>query len=116
MLPQRRRAWASWNYYKPPDEREAVSITYCMNRLQSIRSDRAFCVTLNRDVSAEHVIRKMTYDHPVYDHRSFAVQGQHERINGVRRTYYCGAYWGYGFHEDGVRSALRVLRHFDMDL
>jgi predicted NAD/FAD-binding protein len=118
LLPSYRKAWSSWNYYKPADERDCVSITYYMNKLQSLAADDAFCVSLNRNsqIDEEQVIRRMTYHHPAYDSRSFDAQRRFQEINGVRRTHFCGAYWGYGFHEDGVRSALNVCKHFGVEL
>lgn len=118
LLPTRRNAWASWNYFKPADPQDSVSITYCMNRLQSIESADPFCVTLNRTPAIEtsRIIRRMNYEHPVYDMSAFDAQGKHDRISGVRHTHYCGAYWGYGFHEDGVRNALRVCARFGLEL
>jgi predicted NAD/FAD-binding protein len=89
-----------------------------MNKLQGIPGPRQYCETLNRPIEAtsEHVIERFIMHHPVYSHASFAAQRQHERLNGQKRTYYCGAYWGYGFHEDGVNSALTVGRHFGKGL
>jgi predicted NAD/FAD-binding protein len=110
LLPRRRRAWASWNYHlvMPPDGR--ATVTYHMNRLQALSADREFCVTLNRTeaIDQEQVIATFQYDHPVYTRASVDAQERHAEISGLNRTHYCGAYWGWGFHEDGVRSALRV--------
>jgi len=86
-------------------------VTYHMNRLQALSADREFCVTLNRSeaIDPERVIKTIQYDHPVYTSDGAAAQRRHEEISGTsRRTHYCGAYWGWGFHEDGVVSALRV--------
>ena len=110
LLPRRRRAWASWNYHytEPPSGR--TTVTYHMNRLQSLRADREFCVTLNRTeaIDPEKVIRTIPYAHPVYTARGAAAQAAHGEISGHGRTHFCGAYWGWGFHEDGVVSAQRV--------
>ena len=83
-----------------------------MNRLQSLRADREFCVTLNRTaaIDPEQIIRTIQYSHPVYTPAGVAAQSRHHEISGRNRTHYCGAYWGWGFHEDGVKSALRVVR------
>ena len=85
-----------------------------MNRLQTLDADREFCVTLNRsaDVDPATVIRSLRYDHPVYTPAALAAQGRWDDVSGRRRTHFCGAYWGYGFHEDGVVSALRVCERF----
>jgi predicted NAD/FAD-binding protein len=77
-----------------------------------------FCVTLNGsgEIDPAKVIRELSYAHPVYSPAGVSSQGRREEINGVRRTYFCGAYWGYGFHEDGVKSALAVCKHFGKSL
>ena len=110
MLPRRRRAWASWNYHLLERPTGLPTVTYDMNRLQSLTADRQFCVTLNRSqaVDPEKVIRTIPYAHPVYTQAAVAAQARHEEVSGPRRTHFCGAYWGWGFHEDGVVSAIRV--------
>ncbi len=112
LLPRRRRAWASWNYHLGADDTGRATVTYYMNRLQSLRADREFCVTLNRTraIDPEHVIARFEYAHPVYTPRGVAAQARHQQISGHNRTHYCGAYWGWGFHEDGVASGLRAAR------
>jgi predicted NAD/FAD-binding protein len=112
LLPRRRRAWASWNYHLDAGVAGPCTVTYHMNRLQSLRADREFCVTLNRTavVDPERIIRTIQYAHPVYTSAGVAAQSRYHEISGRNRTHYCGAYWGWGFHEDGVKSALRVVR------
>jgi uncharacterized protein len=112
LLPRRRRAWASWNFHLGDDVPGRCTVTYHMNRLQSLRADREFCVTLNRTaaIDPERIIRRIQYAHPVYTPAGVAAQARHHEISGRNRTHYCGAYWGWGFHEDGVISALRVVR------
>ncbi len=112
LLPRRRRAWASWNYHLRAGATGRCTVTYHMNRLQSLRADREFCVTLNRTaaIDPEQIIRTIRYAHPVYTPAGVAAQSRHHEISGRNRTHYCGAYWGWGFHEDGVQSALRVAR------
>jgi uncharacterized protein len=116
MLPRRRRAWASWNYHWQPEPESSsrATVTYHMNRLQSLQAEREFCVTLNRTqaIDPDRVIATMTYAHPVYTEAGVQAQRHLNRISGQRRTHFCGAYWGWGFHEDGVRSAIRVAEHF----
>jgi predicted NAD/FAD-binding protein len=114
LLPRRRRAWASWNYHWQPSPGPRATVTYHMNRLQSLRAEREFCVTLNRTeaIDPERVIRKITYAHPVYTANGVAAQKRFAEISGARGIHFCGAYWGWGFHEDGVRSALRVAERF----
>jgi uncharacterized protein len=112
LLPRRRRAWASWNYHLGADAGGGCTVTYHMNRLQSLRAEQEFCVTLNRTatIDPERIIRTIDYSHPVYTPAGVAAQSRHAEISGRNRTHYCGAYWGWGFHEDGVNSALRVAR------
>ncbi|MCY3784192.1 MAG: FAD-dependent oxidoreductase [Chloroflexi bacterium] len=112
LLPRRRRAWAAWNYYIAPDGGGRVATTYNMNRLQRLDAPETFCVTLNQDerIDDAAVIARMTYHHPTLNRAAFAAQRRWSEVNGRRRTWYAGAYWGYGFHEDGVVSGLRVAR------
>ena len=114
MLPKRKKAWAAWNYFIPPEETGRVAITYDMNILQGLDAKDEFCVTLNRTqaVDPEKIIRRYTYHHPVYTPTSLSARRRRDEINGKNRTWYCGAYWHYGFHEDGVKSAVEVCRHF----
>ena len=114
MLPRRRRAWASWNYHLLAEPKHATTVTYHMNRLQSLRAEREFCVTLNRTaaIAPDKVIRTISYAHPVYTAAGVQAQARIAEISGRNRTHFCGAYWGSGFHEDGVVSALRVAERF----
>ena len=108
LLPRRRRAWAAWNYHLLPTPADRVLVTYHMNTLQRLRASCEFCVTLNRPdaIDPAQVLKRITYHHPVFTPEAIAAQQRHREINGQRRTWYCGAYWGFGFHEDGVRSAM----------
>jgi predicted NAD/FAD-binding protein len=110
LLPFRRRAWASWNYHLEDEPSGRATVTYHMNRLQSLSAERELCVTLNRTeaIDPHQILRKIQYRHPVYTNATLQAQGRWDEVNGVRRTWFCGAYWGSGFHEDGVRSGLRV--------
>ncbi len=110
LLPRRRRAWASWNYHLPERRQEEVAITYHSNTLQRFRSPIDYCVTLNRaaEVRPDSVIERFDYSHPAYSPQAVQARARHREISGPGRVHYCGAYWGYGFHEDGVNSALRV--------
>jgi predicted NAD/FAD-binding protein len=116
LLPRRRRAWASWNYHLLADPPGKSTVTYHMNRLQSLKTDTQFCVTLNRTskIDPEKIIRKIAYAHPVYTAAGERAQQRHDEISGPHtRTHYCGAYWGWGFHEDGVKSGLRVAERIE---
>jgi len=112
ILPRRRKAWAAWNAYIPTQPDAACSVSYCMNLLQSVDSPEPFVVSLNRgaDIAPEKILATMRYHHPVYTHASVAAQGRRAEINGVNRTWFAGAYWGFGFHEDGLRSGVEVAR------
>jgi predicted NAD/FAD-binding protein len=109
LLPRRRRAWASWNYHLDTGS-AASSVTYHMNRLQSLSSPEELCVTLNLTdrIEPERVLGSWNYSHPVYTTAGMTAQRRRAEIDGVDRIHYCGAYWGWGFHEDGVVSAMRT--------
>ena len=110
VLPRRRQAWAAWNAWLPRDPREACTVSYCMNLLQGIESPEPFVVTHNRTaaIDPDKVLARMRYHHPLYSHASVAAQKRKVEIQGKRRTWFAGAYWGWGFHEDGMRSAVEV--------
>ena len=116
MLPANRRAWAAWNYHVPNDSASHPTLTYWMNQLQGLETDRPLCVTLNRTevINPADILGIYSYHHPIYDLAAFAAQSRWEEINGVNHTWYVGAWWGYGFHEDAMRSAQRVLDAFDI--
>jgi predicted NAD/FAD-binding protein len=114
ILPKRRLAWAAWNYHLLRENTCRSTLTYNMNILQSLDAPKTLCVTLNRAdvIDPNAVLRRIIYHHPVYTRAGVAAQRRHGEISGVNRTSYCGAYWGFGFHEDGVKSALAVCREF----
>jgi len=118
VMPRHRSCWASWNSFIPKETGQAVTLTYNMNSLQSLQAPVNFCVSLNQEeaIKSDKVIRKMTYHHPVYTSRGFVAQKRFQEISGKNRTHFCGAYWGYGFHEDGVKSALAVCKSFGKSL
>jgi predicted NAD/FAD-binding protein len=117
LLPRRRRAWASWNAHLPVEPVDRPTVTYWMNRLQRLDSRHQICVTLNREqhVDPATVLGRWVYHHPVFDAAAVAAQARRRDVQGHRRTWYCGAYWGYGFHEDGVASAVDVCRDLGVD-
>lgn len=110
VLPQAPRARASWNYLLDGDPAEPPTVTYDLNRLQGIAGTTTYCVTLNprHALDDAKVIRRFEYRHPQFTRASVAAQARWQEVSGINRTHYCGAYWRYGFHEDGVMSALRV--------
>ena len=111
VLPRNRKTWASWNYALTPDRDRAV-VTYNMNILQGLQAPETFCVTLNQThgINPNRILGRFSYDHPVFTLEGIAAQARWDEINGVNNTWYCGAYWHNGFHEDGVNSALRVAQ------
>ena len=118
LMPGNRRAWASWNYRRLSASPDRATLTYNLNRLQGIASSTPVLVTLNQDdaIDPTKVLARMDYDHPVLNRAAVAAQSQHRALNGRRRTWFCGAYWGYGFHEDGVRSAVATCRALGVPL
>lgn len=118
LLPEHRQTWSSWNYLVPYDESDRCTVTYDMNILQHIKSKEEFLVTLNQSKNIEpgSVIKDFVYHHPVYTNDAVAAQARYSEINGIDRIFYAGAYWGYGFHEDGVNSALAACAGIDPSL
>lgn len=120
IMPPVRRAWASWNYTRHPssDEVSPVTVTYDMTRLQKLETTRPHFVTLNplHPIPTEHIIKEIEYTHPQYSFEAFESQKALPDLNGEHRTFFCGSYFGYGFHEDGVKSALQVGKKFGVTL
>lgn len=118
LLPRHPRARAAWNYHLLDDRRagarDLATLTYDMNVLQSLDAPVRFLVTLNRtvDIDPDRILETYTYHHPVYTPAGVAAQQRRAQISGVNRTFYCGAYWRHGFHEDGVVSAEWALAEF----
>jgi predicted NAD/FAD-binding protein len=112
MLPRRSGARASWNYVLPDEGTRPPTVTYHLNRLQRIAGATEYCVTLNPrgSIDERRVLRKMVYSHPLYTRDAIRAQARWDEVSGVQRTHYAGAYWFYGFHEDGLNSALRVAQ------
>jgi predicted NAD/FAD-binding protein len=111
LMPRARRAWAAWNYHVTPEATDRVTVTYDMNILQRLEAPETFLVTLNRSeaIDPARILGRWTYHHPIFSPEATAAQARHDEINGVNRTFYCGAYWLNGFHEDGVVSAVRAV-------
>ncbi len=120
LLPRRRTLWASWNYCRSAAAQadSHVTITYYMNRLQGLRSPIDYFVSLNseRSIDPSTVLYSTRYTHPIYTPESVETQNAIRALNGVRNTFFGGAYLGYGFHEDGVRAALDITQHFGVRL
>tara|TARA_X000000368_G_scaffold85053_1_gene64427 strand:- start:1681 stop:2940 length:1260 start_codon:yes stop_codon:yes gene_type:complete len=117
VLPKRKHAWSSWNYLLNKDN-NTVTLTYNMNILQSLNTSKTYCVTINDCdlINKDKIIKKIDYEHPLFTKDTIEAQYNKNLINGVNNTYFCGAYWGNGFHEDGVNSALDVCKKFGMEL
>ena len=118
LMPRRRKVWAAWNYHRLGDPGAPVPVTYNMNILQGFSGARQYLVTLNRaaGIAPEKILRRIAYRHPVFSAAAVAAQQQRHTINGVKRTWFCGAYWGNGFHEDGVVSALAVASEIGVSI
>jgi predicted NAD/FAD-binding protein len=119
LLPRRRAARAAWNFHLLSAPKALSTVTYWMNHLQRLQAREDYCVTLNRTeaIDPAKVIRNISYSHPVFTPAGVAAQSRHGEISGLeQRTHYCGAYWGWGFHEDGVRSALTACEPFGVSL
>jgi uncharacterized protein len=110
LLPRRRKVWAAWNALVPADETQQCTVSYCMNLLQSLDGPDPIVVTLNRSaqIAPEKILKRMRYHHPLYSQASVAAQLRKKEIQGTNRTWFSGAYWGWGFHEDGIHSAVEV--------
>ena len=115
VLPRTKRAWAAWNYHIPRETRDRVAVTYDMNILQGLDAPETFCVSLNysEHIDPHRILKRLTYHHPAYTPAGVAAQSRHGEISGAQNTYYAGAYWGFGFHEDGVRSGRRAAAQID---
>jgi predicted NAD/FAD-binding protein len=118
LLPRTRRAWAAWNYHVGTESHAPVALTYNMNMLQNLQSRHTFCVTLNRGdaISPEKIIQRLSYEHPIYTPQAVMAQQRQHEINGTNRSFFCGAYWRNGFHEDAIVSAIDALKHFNETL
>jgi len=112
LLPRHRKAWAAWNAYVPASPHASCTVSYCMNLLQSLDAPEPIVVTLNRgdDIDPAKILRRLKYRHPLHTQASVAAQARKGEIQGQRNLWFAGAYWGYGFHEDGLRSAVEVAQ------
>jgi len=115
FMPRRKLAWAAWNYHVAEDSSSPVSLTYNMNILQNLKTNVPVLVTLNpqEKIDKHKIIKKLSYAHPQYSLKSIEAQSKHHLISGVNRTSFAGAYWGNGFHEDGVKSAIDAIEQFN---
>ena len=118
VLPKRRRSWASWNYHLGTDVNRPVSVTYDLGRLQRLDLAKPILLTLNptESIRPDCILKQIKFQHPAYDTTSIAAQQRRLECQGTRRTFFCGAYWGNGFHEDGVNSALSIAEFFGITM
>lgn len=120
FLPKNKNAWASWNYVRNQsfESDSPVTVTYDMNRLQGLTVKKRYCVTLNpqNNVSPQCIIAEFNYAHPTFTKESVSTQKELSKIQGQDNIYFCGSYFGYGFHEDAVNSAVEVGKYFGASL
>ena len=117
-MPKRKNAWSSWNYLVPEHSSDNVNVTYYMNRLQNLNTKEDYFVSLNpsHEIAQSKILKTIDYMHPVFDYPAIDAQKKYMTINGKHNTWYCGAYWRNGFHEDGLWSALRAVETFNQYL
>ncbi len=118
LLPKHKHAWASWNYFLPEGHQTTASVTYDLSRLQNVASPTPILLSLNITdrIDPSKILQQISYDHPAFNRHSYTAQKRLPEIQGQRQTYFCGAWCGYGFHEDGVKSALAVAAYFGKNL
>ena len=117
ILPKRKNAWSSWNYLLGSENDKKVTLTYNMNILQSLNAKKTFCVTLNNceQIDKNKIIKEIVYHHPLFTPETIKSQSKKDLIDGHINTYFCGAYWSNGFHEDGVKSAIDVCKKLGVE-
>lgn len=113
QMPKNKKAWASWIYLSSA-KKNAVSLTYWMNNLQNLGTKKPIFVTLNpiKNISTKNIIAKYNYEHPIFDLNSINAAQNLEKIQDQRNIYFCGAWTKYGFHEDGINSAINIMKYF----
>ncbi len=118
VMPSERASWASWNYRQEPKNNYLLSVTYHLNRLQRHQTEQQYFVTLNsqKPIYPKYIIRELKFIHPLYNFEAIKSQPRLANLNGARRTYFCGNYFGYGFHEDAVKSGVSVAKAFGVEL
>jgi predicted NAD/FAD-binding protein len=117
FLPRRKKLWSAWNYLSSGDADQSVCVTYLLNKLQKLPFDTPLMVTLNppAEIMPDNEIARFDYDHPVFDQRAVEAQKRLKAIQGNDKAWFCGAWCGYGFHEDGLKSALLVIGDFGVE-
>jgi predicted NAD/FAD-binding protein len=117
LMPKSRKAWSSWVYSKNSSNKEnSIAVTYWMNNLQNIDNNYPLFVTLNPncEISDKKIFAKFNYEHPIFDEYAVNAQNKIDKIQGLDRIYFCGAYQKYGFHEDGIASAIKAINKLNV--
>ncbi len=115
IMPKNKKAWCSWNSSMSVDNIEKTSVTYWLNQLQNLKIDRNIFLTINpfREIPADKIFKKVTFTHPYYDTEALSNQSSLYRIQNKKNILFCGSYFGYGFHEDGIKSSVQMLKTLD---
>jgi uncharacterized protein len=115
LMPRRRLTWAAWNYHVTGDRQDRATVTYNMNILQNLKAPQQFLLSLNRSeaIDPSLILGRFLYHHPIFTPAAIAAQKRWAEISGQQRSHFCGAYWSYGFHEDGVTSAINAVNRFE---
>ena len=110
LMPNRKNAWSSWNSILDKNDPKKNCVTYWLNRLQNLKTEKNYFLTLNPFVSIEErkILKKVKFTHPFYDMKTVAAQQYLSDLQGINNSYFCGSYFGYGFHEDGLNSGIDV--------
>jgi predicted NAD/FAD-binding protein len=111
LMPQRKSAWSSWNSITKENK---TCVTYWLNKLQNLKTEKDYFLTLNpvESISEENIIKRVNFTHPYFNNENVNLQKHLHRLQGKKRTWYCGSYFGYGFHEDGLKSSMELLEKF----
>ena len=120
-MPNNKNSWSSWNVLNNDDlNKKNICVTYWINKLQNIKSDKPILVTLNADKnnlpSSKYVIKKIIFRHPILNENYTKAKKEIDSIQGIKGTYFVGAWLGYGFHEDGVKSAVKIAEKYNAKL
>ena len=115
IMPKNKKAWCSWNSSMSKDNIKRTSVTYWLNQLQNLKIDRNIFLTINpfRDISEDKIFKKVRFTHPYFDNTALLNQNNLNKIQNKQNTLFCGSYFGYGFHEDGIKSSIDMLKIFD---
>ena len=115
IMPKNKKAWCSWNSSMSKDNIEKTSVTYWLNQLQNLKIDRDIFLTINpfREISEDKIFKKVLFTHPYYDNAALSNQKNLNKIQNKKNILFCGSYFGYGFHEDGIKSSIDMLKNLN---